>query len=142
MAKSAWSYNTNKMKKRITLFLAGSLCLWNFSCYYDQELVLPEVPDIPDNVEISFQTDIEPLFSQSGKDCTACHDGNTANPDLRVGNAYDEIVPDLVIPGDADGSEFYQKLPGNGHPFDVGFVLNADEIVLIKGWIDRGAENN
>lgn len=130
------------MKKRISLLLVGSLCLWNFSCYYDQELVLPEVPDIPDDVAISFQTDIEPLFSQSGKDCTACHDGNPTNPDLRVGNAYDEIVPDLVIPGDADGSEFYQKLPGNGHPFDVGFVLNADEIVLIKGWIDRGAENN
>ena len=142
MANSAGSYNTNKMKKRISLLLVGSLCLWNFSCYYDQELVLPEVPDIPDDVEISFQADIEPLFSQNGKDCTACHNGGNIPVDLRVGNAYDEIVPDLVIPGNAEGSEFYQKLPGNNHPLDVGFVLSANEIVLIKGWIDRGAENN
>ena len=51
-------------------------------------------------------------------------------------------MPDLVEAGDAEGSEFYNKLPGNGHPFDVGFVLATDEIALIKAWIDRGAENN
>ncbi len=141
MANIARSYNTNKMKKRISLLLAGSLCLWNFSCYYDQELVLPEAPDIPDEVEISFGTDIEPLFSQSGKDCTACHNGSIAEPDLRVGNAYDQILP-LIIPDDADGSVFYQRLPGNNHPFDVGFTFNGDELALIKAWIDRGAENN
>jgi hypothetical protein len=135
------SNNNNKMKKRIRLLLVSSLSLLYFSCYYDQEIVLPEVPDIPDDVTISFTADIEPLFSQSGKDCTACHNGNIATPVLRAGNAYNQIIP-LVIPGDALGSEFYQKLPGNGHPFDVGFVLDADEIVLIKGWIDRGAENN
>ncbi len=128
------------MKKRISLLLVGSLCLWNFSCYYDQELVLPEV-QVPDDVTISFKTDIEPLFSQSGKNCTACHNGGNIPLDLRVGNAYDEIVPDLIIPGNAEGSEFYQKLPGNSHP-NVSFTLNGDEIALIKAWIDRGAENN
>jgi hypothetical protein len=120
--------------------MAGSLLLLCFSCYYD-ELVVEELPDIPEEQEISFQTDIEPLFSQGGRDCTQCHNGST-DPDLRAGNAYNAIVPEYVVPGDAEASELYQKLPGVGHPFDVGFVLNTDEIALIKAWIDRGAENN
>ena len=131
-----------KMKKRISFFLLSGLVLFNFSCYYDQEIDLSEpLPDIPTDQEISFQSDIEPLFSQSGKDCTACHNGNVANPDLRVGSTYNNIIS-LIVAGDAEGSEFYQKLPGNNHPISAGFTLNADELALIKAWIDRGAENN
>lgn len=130
------------MKKRFQLLLIGSLSIWNFSCYYDEEIEFPEVPDIPAEQEISFQTDIEPLFSQNGKDCTACHNGSVANPDLRVGNAYDQIVPDYVVPGDSESSELFQKLPGNDHPLDAGFILDGTEMALIKAWIDRGAENN
>ncbi len=128
------------MKNR-NLLLAGSALLLCFSCYYD-ELPKVEIPDVPDGQQISFQADIEPLFSRSGKDCTACHNGTVANPDLRTGNAYNSLVPDYVLAGDAEGSVFYNKLPGNGHPFDVGFVLSTDDIALIKAWIDRGAENN
>ncbi|MEY8021104.1 hypothetical protein AB8P51_09755 [Muriicola sp. SD30] len=130
------------MKKHISFLLISGLILFNFSCYYDQEIDLSQpLPDIPDNQTISFSSDIEPLFSQSGKDCTACHDGNIANPDLRAGNAYADILP-IIVPGDAEGSTFYQRLPGNGHPISAGFVLNNDELALIKAWIDRGAENN
>jgi hypothetical protein len=131
-----------KMKKRISFFLLSALVLFNFSCYYDQEIDLSEpLPDIPEDQEISFRSDIEPLFSQSGKDCTACHNGNIANPDLRIGQAYRVIVTQIV-PGDAEGSSFYQSLPGNGHPIDVGYVLEGEDLALIKEWIDRGAENN
>ena len=130
------------MKNRIAFFLIGSLALLNFSCYYDQEIDLSEpLPDIPVDQAISFRNDIEPIFSQSGKDCTACHNGNVANPDLRIGEAYRDIIS-LIVPGDAEGSEFYQKLPGNGHPINAGFTLEAAELALIKEWIDRGAENN
>ena len=128
------------MKKRAPLLWAGSLLLLCFSCYYD-ELVEVEIPEVPDDQTISFAADIEPLFSQGGKDCTQCHNGGT-DPDLRAGNSYDAIVPEYVVPGDAEASEFYQKLPGRGHPFDVGFSLNVTELGLIKAWIDRGAEDN
>ncbi|WP_222983852.1 hypothetical protein [Flagellimonas meishanensis] len=132
------------MKRQFQLLVVAALGLWNFSCYYDQDVEFPEAsgPEIPPDEEISFQTDIEPLFSQSGKDCTVCHNGSVANPDLRVGSAYGEIVPDYVVPGDAEGSELFQKLPGNAHPIDAGFVLSSNEIALIRAWIDRGAENN
>ena len=129
------------MKNISSKILALSLLLMISSCYYDEtvEVILPEIPD---DQEVSFAEDIQPIFIQEGKDCTACHNGTVANPDLREGNAYDAIVPDYVVPGDADASELYQKLPGNNHPIEAGFLLNAEEMALIKTWIDRGAENN
>lgn len=128
------------MKKYLSYILGFMLISFSVSCYYD-ELVREEIEELPDDVSVSFAADIEPLFSQGGKDCTQCHNGST-DPDLRAGNAYDAIVPDYVVPGDAEASELYQNLPGRGHPFDVGFSLNADELALIKAWIDRGAEDN
>jgi hypothetical protein len=56
--------------------------------------------------------------------------------------SFDELVPDLVTAFDAENSEFVNKLPGIGHPVDAGFVLNNEDIALIKAWIDQGAENN
>lgn len=125
------------MMKRISLLITGSLLLLLGSCYYDQELEVV-VPDIPDTQQISFSADIEPLLVA----CTSCHDGTIANPDLREGNAYAAIVPSLVQAGDAAGSTFYNRLPGNSHPIDAGFVLTVDEIALIRAWIDRGALDN
>ena len=128
------------MKKYLSYVLGFMLIALSFSCYYD-ELVEEVIEDLPDDVTVSFAMDIEPLFSQGGKDCTQCHNGGT-DPDLRAGNAYDAIVPDYVVPGNAEASSLYQNLPGRGHPFDVGFALNSDELALIKAWIDRGAEDN
>ncbi|UJH66651.1 hypothetical protein [Allomuricauda sp. SCSIO 65647] len=129
------------MKKRLQIILVSSLCLLFLSCYYDQ-IVEEEIPDIPIDQPISFGDDILPLFSIDGRDCTTCHDGRIANPDLTEGNAYNAIVPEYVILGDGENSEFFKNLPGNEHPVEAGFSLTTDEIALIKGWIDRGAENN
>ncbi len=71
------------------------------SCYYDEELPVV-IPDIPDDQEISFSKDIEPILEK----CIGCHNGTMANPDLREGNAYDAIVPSRVQAGDAAGSTF------------------------------------
>ncbi len=130
------------MKKLFQIVLTGSLGLLCFSCYYDELEAEQIIPDISDDVEISFINDIEPLFSQTGKDCTECHNGDQTNPDLTEGNAFNAIVPDYVLAGDADNSKLFLKAPGNDHPIDAGFVLSADELALIKTWIDRGADNN
>ena len=132
----------NTMKKPRKTLLVGVLgLLLCVSCYYDQE-VEEVIPDIPIDEPISFQDDIQPLFMISGRDCTTCHNGSIANPDLQEGNAYDAIVPDLVVAGDAESSAFFTGLPGNDHPVEAGFRLTVDEIALIRSWIDRGAENN
>lgn len=122
------------MKKLLKIVLVSSLSLLCFSCYYNElpEEIPPEVPDV-----VSFSNDILPIFSQ----CTGCHNGTIANPDLREANAYNALVPDYVTPGDADNSSLYNTLPGNGHS-PISFTLSSDEIALIKAWIDRGAENN
>jgi len=129
---------TKKMKKLIRIVLVSSLSLLCFSCYYDE---LPEeldtITEIPDEQEVSFSKDIQPIFSN----CTGCHDGNVANPDLREGNAFNTLVPNYVLAGNADNSDLFKKSPGKDHQ-DVGFVLSNDEFALIKTWIDRGADNN
>jgi len=130
------------MRKLCSVLLMTGLSLGMYSCYYDQEQAVTPLPEIPADQPISFVNDIEPLFSSPGRDCTACHNGSVQNPDLREGNSYNALVPNFVTPGDAEGSAFYQHVPGNNHPFDVGFTLPVDEIALIKSWIDRGAENN
>ncbi|MBD0851118.1 hypothetical protein [Maribacter arenosus] len=126
------------MKRLFKIVLVSSLSLFCFSCYYDE---LPEeqdlVVEIPDEVVVSFQDDVQPIFAQ----CISCHNGNVANPDLREGNSYNAIA-ESIIAGDADNSEFYKKLPGIDHPQDVGFILTSEELGIIKAWIDRGGENN
>lgn len=118
------------------------LLLWAGSCYYDQEMEIL-LPDLPDDAVISFQQDIEPLFSQEGRNCTQCHNGLIQTPDLRAGQAYTALTQGGYIEaGNAEGSLFYQRLPGVGHRAQIGFELNAEELLLIKTWIDRGAENN
>ncbi len=130
------------MKKRLQIILVGGLGLLCFSsCYYD-ELIEEEIPDIPIDEPISFRDDIQPLFIGNDRDCTTCHNGNVANPDLTEGNAYEAIVPEYVVAGDGENSQLFRELPGNDHPVEAGFILTVDEIALIKGWIDRGAENN
>ncbi len=127
------------MKRLLQIVLVSSLSLLCFSCYYDE---LPEeldtITEIPDEQEVSFSNDIQPIFSAN---CTGCHDGNIASPDLTEGNAYNAIVPDYVLAGDADNSDLFNKSPGKDHQ-DVFFVLSNDEFALIKTWIDRGADNN
>lgn len=127
------------MKKLFQFLIILGVSLFMTSCYYDTVLELP-----PDNggvipTDVSFATDIQPLFTAK---CANCHDGSIANPDLRAGNAYNDIVPQHVVAGNAEASNFFNKLPGNNHPIDAGFSLSADEIALIKAWIDEGAEDN
>ena len=121
------------------IVLVSGLILLGNSCYYDE---LPEeidsVPEIPEEQEVSFKDDVQPIFAQ----CIGCHNGNVANPDLREGNSYSALVPQYVTAGDAENSELFKNLPGNDHPQDVGFVINNEEIGIIKAWIDRGAKNN
>lgn len=126
------------MKKLFQIVLVSSLSLLCFSCYYDEipEKLVIDIPDIPDTQVISFSTEIQPIFAK----CTSCHNTNTS-PDLRVGNSYSALVPKYVSATNADSSRLYNYLPGNGH-HDVGVSLSANEIALIKAWINQGAKNN
>jgi len=127
------------MKKLFQIVLISSLSLLCFSCYYDEipEHILnpPELPTDPGDpgyVEYSFSTEIQPIFDAN---CVGCHNSNQ-DPDLRTNNSYNALIPNYVTANDADGSELYTKVNG-GHG-----NLNADQIALIKAWINQGAKNN
>lgn len=129
--------NISKMKQLIKIVFLVSIGLFLNSCYYDTlvERPVPEIPTDPDNpgyVEISFSNDIQPIFNSS---CVQCHNG-TVSPDLTEGNSYSSLVPSYVTPEDSNGSQLYnQVLSGHGG-------LSPEEIGLIKGWIDQGANLN
>ena len=126
------------MKNLYKLLTVIGVSLFVTSCYYDAYI---EIPDDGGDViipeEVSFMNDVEPLFGR----CAGCHNA-TLDPDLRAGNAYNSLVPAYVTVGDGENSLLYNNLPGVGHPQDVGFIMNANQISTIKAWIDQGAKNN
>lgn len=124
------------MKKLLKIVLAYSLALLCFSCYYDE---FPEViiEEIDDDVEVTFTNDILPIFASYN--CTQCHNGGSINPDLRPANAYNSLIPTYVIEFNANDSRLFKKLVDN-HNDQINF--KDKDLVLIKAWIERGAENN
>lgn len=118
------------MKKifQIILIVCGGLVM--NSCYYDEipEKVIPVITD-----EVSFATDIQKIFNDNN--CMDCHNASR-NPDLRVGEAYNSLVPEYVVENNAEASKLYNKLL-EGHK-----SLDVSQIAVIKAWIDQGAKNN
>ncbi len=90
----------------------------------------------------SFAKDIAPLLAAN---CVACHAGNAKMgelgletfEDLERGGAHGKAV----IPGDSEGSRLYRMVSGKLEPSMPlgGGKLPAQQIDLIKRWIDAGA---
>ena len=127
------------MKKLLQIVLVSSLSLLCFSCYYDEipEHILnpPEIPTDPGDpgyVEIKLSSDIQPLFTAN---CIGCH-GENRDPNLKEGNSYDALIPTYVTAKDANNSRLFNMING-GHG-----GLNAEQIELIKAWINQGALDN
>lgn len=108
---------------------------------------------------VSFSQDVQPIFTAR---CAGCHsEGGTADVagivlrltemesyDSAVGQSS-ELDPALtiVVPGDADASLLVDKI-SNAQPA-VGQMmpllsspLSADEIALIRDWVNQGALRN
>lgn len=112
------------------------------SCYYD---AYPEYEDIdnggtdgPGAVEVSYATDIVPLWSQ----CTGCHGGSTP-PNLKT-NSYANLLNGYVIANDANTSILYKSLLGTDGTslMPPGSKWPDSKINLVKTWINQGAKNN
>ncbi len=115
----------------LLLVLLITLCL--VSCKYD--LIEQDQIVIPPNQEISFDTDIIPIFTSG---CTDCHDGGI-DPDLRANDAYNELNNGgyLNLDNPAE-SKIYEVLLEGSHRTRA----SAEEKQLILEWITRGANNN
>ena len=116
-----------------------------------------DLPD-PDGQAISFSGDVQPIINAR---CTDCHRPGGFGPDsgvvmlLTSDRAYGDLVDQpssqdgelvLVVPGDADASLLFQKVASNDPPVGSRMplfgMLTADEIAIIRDWIDQGAADN
>jgi hypothetical protein len=106
-------------------------------CYYD-EVVPPEGEDVKD---VSFSTQVEPIFYTAEK-CTSCHTagGSASFLDLSQGNAFASLNdPKYIDVASPTTSLIYTKpAPGEGH-FKT---YTADEAKIVEVWIAEGAEDN
>jgi hypothetical protein len=106
----------------------------------------------------SFANQVQPIFT---RECVGagCHGGvrTAANLDLRLGNAYADLVgvtadqcngaKQRVVPGEPAQSYLMNKLLGTGICFGsqmpkAGVRIPQAELDIISGWICGGALDN
>lgn len=111
------------------------------SCVYD--FIIPEEipvidPDDPNAEQISFVTDIVPIFESK---CVSCHKTGGQLPDLSTGKAYSSINSTRYInsASPAESKIYTRANPANSdsHP-----KYSASEAAIVLGWIQQGAKNN
>lgn len=94
-------------------------------------------------VDTIFYADVKPIFDTRGF-CISCHSGPGAEQGLRL-DTYANVMAGsssgpVVVVGDADASELYLRVAGVVTPqMPLGSSLTADDIALIKKWINDGA---
>jgi len=126
------------MKKifQILIIVCGGLLL--NSCYYDAFPEYDVIDDETNNDNVSYQSDIVPLFAQ----CVGCHNGTTP-PNLDT-NSYSNLLNSYVIANNADASTLYKSLLGidGVSLMPPGSKWPDSKINLVKNWINQGAKDN
>ncbi len=122
----------------LTASLLVSL-VFTSGCYYDQ-VVPPEV-ECDDIIDISFSTQVEPIFYTDDR-CTSCHSagGSASFLVLTEGDAYSSLNdPKYIDLANPEASLIYTKpAPGQGH-----FKTYKDcEPAAVLKWITEGAQDN
>ncbi len=133
------------MKKIISLFTVLVVALLFGGCTYNfivpEEINSPVDPTDPNAPQISFATEITPIFNNNNK-CTSCHKAGGESPDLTTENAFASINNTKFI--DTETPED-SKIYTHAHP-DMDShsqkKYTANEAALVLGWIIQGAKNN
>jgi hypothetical protein len=127
------------MKKVRIFTLLSVMMLFMTGCIYDW-VAVEEEPEIPTDVEISFSSQILPIFT-TGNNCTSCHRSGGTSPDLTAANAYGQITSKYVNLSAPAQSGIY-KAPAPGSTSHSHKVYTAQQAALILAWIQQGAKNN
>lgn len=92
--------------------------------------------EAPVAASVTWDTDVAPLFTQK---CLMCH-GATASGGLILSTYAEAMKGGVSGPvftaGDSANSPMILKFEGGTHPYAA---LTAEEIALIKSWLDSGA---
>ena len=107
----------------LLLLLMGS-CTYN---YIEPELI----PDL-----VSYEQHVQAVFDNN---CTACHNGHYAVPDLSAAVSYEALISGGFIDTvTAEDSKLILKMSDNHY----GGTLTSSEIDMVTKWIEQGALNN
>ena len=92
--------------------------------------------------KVSFANDVAPLLSRA---CMKCHGlaSPMANLDLRTraGALKGGQHGPAIVPGDSAASLLYKHVSAKQQPqMPFGGKLSAEEITVLKSWIDSGAD--
>jgi ankyrin repeat protein len=116
------------MFRRVVTAAAGGLCL-----------VAQAFSQTP--AKVDFARDVQPIFRQN---CIGCHGPSKQNNGLRVDRRSSVMKPGSrrVMPGSLENSFLYHRLTGNdfGLQMPPTGPLHAEQIQIIKSWIEQGAE--
>ncbi len=89
--------------------------------------------------KIDFARDIQPIFAAS---CTGCHGEKKQAAGLRL-DSKKVALSKVITPGKADQSELYRRVAGLSEQARMpmgGKPISAEQIALIKTWIEQGAD--
>ncbi|MEO8368537.1 MAG: ankyrin repeat domain-containing protein [Candidatus Solibacter sp.] len=90
--------------------------------------------------KVDFARDIQPLFRQN---CIGCHGPNQANAGMRLDRRSSVMKPGTrrVMPGSLENSFLYYRISGTefGMQMPPTGPLKAEQIQLVKAWIEQGA---
>jgi hypothetical protein len=109
------------------------------SCEYEFIEIAEPIPPNPEDT-VSFANDVVPIFNTNNK-CTSCHNTGGTQPDLTPANAYNSIVPALVVLDNPESSEIYQypHLSSSMHTWKKYTDAEAQTVLI---WIQQGAPDN
>jgi len=99
-----------------------------------------------DEAHVDFAREVRPILARN---CFVCHghDESSREEDLRF-DSFEAATRDrggyqAIVPGDSAESEAYLRITDDADPMppaDSGHSLTADEIDVLRRWIDQGAE--
>jgi mono/diheme cytochrome c family protein len=97
----------------------------------------------PADTGICFKRDILPIFL-SNCAMSGCHDAISRQDGFQFTD-YNSIINKEFVPGNANGTELYEKITEDDNdkrmPPPPRPALTADQVTLIRRWINEGAKN-
>ncbi|HLJ92279.1 MAG TPA: ankyrin repeat domain-containing protein [Gemmataceae bacterium] len=89
--------------------------------------------------KVDFAKDVMPLFRQN---CLECHGPKKQEKGMRLDRKSSamKLFSQRVLPGSSANSKVYRRLIGVGAQMPPKGALGAEQVAIVKAWIDQGAD--